>query len=432
MALFDLKNFNGEVFGRYVDTVPNLNRNQLLKSGAIIEKSQYAAMLPDQTGGNYITVPIKARIGGTPDNYDGSTDIKSDSRDTYTQGRIVVGRAHGWTEKDFSSDITGEDFLPAAGEVAEYWDGVDQVTLLATLKGVFGMTGTENVKFVTAHTYDVSENATECGFKEITLNNAIQKALGDNKAKFSLAIMHSKIATDLENLKLLAYMKYTDKDGVERDLTIATLNGRIVLVDDNMPTEAVEAKYVKAVQTDPGALKVTTDGTGTGEIKKATVSTDIPDAAEGDYVKLLPAGTVYTTYVLGAGAIEYTNCGVKYPYEMDRNPKTNGGEDTLYSRQRKIFLRMESASNARRLSPRRMLSYQLVQTGSLQIIMQVPEQSISRRKRSRSHRLKPEVKEVPAWHMQIMSFMEKIISAMSCRKQIFPDFRSGHRIGWIQ
>ncbi|MEI3350007.1 MAG: hypothetical protein V8R18_02540 [Clostridium sp.] len=249
MALFDLKNFNGEVFGRYVDTVPNLNRNQLLKSGAIIEKSQYATMLPDQTGGNYITVPIKARIGGTPDNYDGSTDIKSDSRDTYTQGRIVVGRAHGWTEKDFSSDITGEDFLPAAVEVAEYWDDVDQATLLATLKGVFGMNGTENVKFVTAHTYDVSENATECGFKEITLNNAIQKALGDNKAKFSLAIMHSKIATDLENLKLLAYMKYTDKDGVERELTIATLNGRIVLVDDNMPTEAVEAKYVKAVQT---------------------------------------------------------------------------------------------------------------------------------------------------------------------------------------
>jgi hypothetical protein len=132
-------------------------------------------------------------------------------------------------------------------------------------------------------------------------------------------------------------MKYTDKDGVERDLTMATLNGRTVLVDDNMPTEAVEAKYVKAVQTDPGALKVTTDGTGTGEIKKATVSTDIPDVAEGDYVKLLPAGTVYTTYVLGAGAIEYTNCGVKYPYEMDRNPKTNGGEDTLYARQRKIF-----------------------------------------------------------------------------------------------
>ena len=337
MALFDLKNFNGEVFGAYVDTVPNLNRNALLKSGAIVEKSQYAAMLPDQTGGNYITVPIKARIGGTPDNYDGSTNITADSRETYTHGRIVVGRAHGWTEKDFSTDITGEDFLPAAQEVAEYWDDVDQETLLATLKGVFSMTGAENLKFVNGHTYDVSLDPTNSGFAETTLNNAIQKALGDNKAKFSLAIMHSKIATDLENLKLLAYMKYTDGDGIERDLTLATLNGRTVLIDDNMPTAAAEAKYVKASQTDPGALKVTTAGTGAGEVAKTSVTTDIPDANEGDYVKLLPAGTVYTTYVLGAGAIEYTNCGVKVPYETDRDAKTNGGEDTLYSRQRKLF-----------------------------------------------------------------------------------------------
>ena len=337
MALFDQKNFNGEVFGAYVDRVPNLNRNELLKSGAIVEKPQYATMLPDQTGGNYITIPIKARIGGTADNYDGSTSITADSRETYTHGRIVVGRAHGWTEKDFSSDITGEDFMPAAEEVAEYWDDIDQATILSTLKGIFSMTGTENKKFVDGHTYDVSMSATDTGFKETTLNNAVQQALGDNKGKFSLAIMHSKIATDLENLKLLAYMKYTDGEGIERDLTLATLNGRAVLIDDNMPTTAVAAKYVKAAQTDPGALKVATPGTGTGEVPKSSVTGDIADAADGDYVVLLPAGTAYTTYVLGEGAIEYTNCGAKVPYEMDRNPAKNGGEDTLYSRQRKIF-----------------------------------------------------------------------------------------------
>ena len=337
MALFDQKNFNGEVFGDYVDRVPNLNRNELLKSGAIVEKPQYATMLPDQTGGNYITIPIKARIGGTADNYDGSTSITADSRETYTHGRIVVGRAHGWTEKDFSSDITGEDFMPAAEEVAEYWDDIDQATVLSTLKGVFSMTGSENKKFVDGHTYDVSMSATDTGFKETTLNNAIQQALGDNKGKFSLAIMHSKIATDLENLKLLAYMKYNDGEGIERDLTIATLNGRFVLIDDNMPTDEVAAKYVKAKQTDPGALKVATPGTGAGEVPKSSVTGDVADANDGDYVVLLPAGTAYTTYVLGEGAIEYTNCGAKVPYEMDRNPAKNGGEDTLYSRQRKIF-----------------------------------------------------------------------------------------------
>lgn len=337
MALFDEKNFNGEVFGAYVDKTPNLNRNELLKSGAVVEMKQYATLLPDQVGGNYITIPIKARIGGTADNYDGNTDITADSRATYTHGRIVVGRSHGWTEKDFTSDITGEDFMPAAEEVGEYWDDIDQATLLATLKGVFAMTGAENLKFVNEHTSDISKEATGNVFAETTLNNAIQKALGDNKAKFSLAIMHSQIATNLENIKLLDYMKQTDANGIERDLTLATTNGRLVLVDDNMPTEVVEEEYVRAKATTEGALKVVAGSATEGQVLKDNVKSDIADIAEGDYVVLLPKGIAYTTYVLGNGAIEYTNCGAKVPYEMARDAKTKGGVDTLYSRQRKIF-----------------------------------------------------------------------------------------------
>lgn len=295
MALFDAKNFNGEVFGAYVDKAPNLKRNELLKSGAIVEKSQYASMLPDQTGGNYITIPIKARIGGTAVNYDGKTDITSTSRKTYTHGRIVVGRANGWTEKDFSSDVTGEDFLPATEEIAEYWDDEDQKTILNTLKGVFSMTGKANLEFVNGHTYDISGQDVGNEFDETTLNTGMQKALGDNKAKFALAIMHSVVATGIENKKLVGYLKYTDKDGVEKDLKLFSLNGRLVLVDDDMPTETVAA-----TETTP------------------------------EYVK-------YTTYVLGEGAIEYTNCGAKKPYSMSENDSKNGGETTLWSRQRKIF-----------------------------------------------------------------------------------------------
>ena len=47
--------------------------------------------------------------------------------------------------------------------------------------------------------------------------------------------------------------------------------------------------------------------------------------------------TDYTTYVLGTGAISYEDLGAKVPYEMARDPKTHGGEDTLYMRQRKCF-----------------------------------------------------------------------------------------------
>lgn len=301
-GIFDSKNFNAEVFGAYVEKTPNLNRNELIKSRAIKTRQDIATSFKDQVGGNYVVIPITGRIGGTPQNYNGSTDITSKKLKTYTQGRIVVGRADSWVENDFSYDITGGvDFLgQVAQQIGEYWDTVDQNTLLSVLKGIFAMTGTENLKFVNGHTLDISANTDEAGkFGATTLNNAMQKALGDNKAKFTLAIMHSAVATNLENLQLLEYMKYTDKDGIERKLGLATLNGRVVLVDDSMPIEEVPA--------------VTTAG------------------------KEADAYTKYTTYVLGDGAIEYTDCGAKVPYETDRDAKTNGGQDTLYGRQRKVF-----------------------------------------------------------------------------------------------
>ena len=300
MGIFDGKNFNSNVFMKYVDTVPNLNRNELIKSGALKPRQDIAAACSEQTGSNYITTPLFGRIGKGTQNYDGNTTITANSSLTYSQGRVVIGRADSWVEKDFSYDITaGTDFLKqVAGQVAEYWDEVDQDTLLSTLKGIFSMTGAKNLEFVNNHTNDISATADGSGvFGATTLNNTMQKALGDNKAKFTLAIMHSAVATNLENLQLLEYMKYTDANGIQRNLGIATLNGRTVLIDDNMPTEDVAESSL---------------------------------GAKDGYTK-------YTTYVLGNGAIEYTNGGVKVPYETDRDKFTNGGEDYLISRQRKIF-----------------------------------------------------------------------------------------------
>ena len=44
----------------------------------------------------------------------------------------------------------------------------------------------------------------------------------------------------------------------------------------------------------------------------------------------------YTTYILGRGAITLEDIGDYVPYEMSRDAKTNGGEDTLYVRDRYI------------------------------------------------------------------------------------------------
>lgn len=340
-SVFDSKVFNGEVFRGYIERLPNPTRTELIKSKAIRPRPELAQAMADQTGGNYMTTSLKGLVSGDPQNYDGTTDMEPGKTTTFQHSRVVVGRMKSWVENDFSHDITGgEDFIEnIAAQIAEYWNEVDQGTIIHILKGVFSMTSTEGAKFVNAHTHDVtgktnSEGVIGC-MDGTTLNTGIQRACGDNKGKFSLAIMHSVVATALENLKLLAYLKYTDSNGMERDLAIGTLNGRTVLVDDGMPAEE---GYYAATASDAGALKIIASGTAaSGEVTLANVKKGAfyPTGAAAD-AYVVP-GTRYTTYVLGDGAIEYTDCGAKVPYETGRDPKTNGGQDTLYSRQRKCF-----------------------------------------------------------------------------------------------
>lgn len=305
MAKFDSKSFNPQAFGKYVDRIPNVTKNELAKSGAVGINQNAHDALANQTGSLYARVPYFGRIdGSTSQNNDGGTDIASTNTTTYEQGFVVASRMDGWTEKSFSKNITADvDFMDnVAAQIADYKMDVRQAMLLAILKGVFSMSTTGSTvaakaakEFLDKHIYNITANTGDAALVgAATLNKAIQKAGGDNKNIFKLVIMHSEVATNLENMKLLKYMTYTDADGIERELALATWNGRTVLVDDNMPTEDV--------------------------------------AKAGD----VEAYTAYTTYVLGEGAIILDDIGDAVPYEMSRDPKTNGGQDTLYVRDRYI------------------------------------------------------------------------------------------------
>lgn len=335
MAQFDSKLFNGEAFGKYVEALPKVNKNELLRSGALVQSTEIKNLLSSQTGSFYGTLPIYGRIGGDALNYDGATTITASGMETYSRSVIACGRAKAWTEKDFSVDVTsGVDFMSEVGkQVSEYWDDVNTDILFSVLKGIFSMTGAKNALFVNNHTYNISNEATNNVVEATTLNKAIQNACGDQKGKFSMVLMHSIVATNLENLNLLNYLKYTDANGIQRDLALGTWNGRTVLIDDGMP--AVEG-YYDATSSTVGALKVVASGASTGEINlaDATPYFGSKTLAADDYVV---SDVQYTSYVLGNGAIEYADLGVNVPFEMSRDPKTNGGEDTLYSRERLCY-----------------------------------------------------------------------------------------------
>ena len=284
---FDAKSFNPQAFKYKADRIPRTRMNEMRKSRVLTGNPDIRAVFTTQDGTAYARLAMRGLLDGDAVNYDGQTDITATSTKTFEQGVVVVGRAKAWVEKDFSYDITGgQDFMDnVAKQVADYWQDIDQDTLLAILRGVFAMTSTKGAEFVKKHTYEV-----DGPMEATTLNSATAQACGDHKKKFSMIFMHSVVSTNLENLNLLTALKYTDKEGVTRDLTLYTWNGKLVITDDGMPTEQGEDE-----------------------------------------------STVYTSYALGEGAIEYEDIGAKVPYEMARDPKTNGGQDTLYTRQRKVF-----------------------------------------------------------------------------------------------
>lgn len=298
MSKFNSKTFNPEAFGTYVSKIPNVNKSERARSEAVGGNENAKLALSGQSGSLYARIPYFGRItAATSQNNDGNTDMTSSSTTTFEQGFIVASRMDSWTERSFSRSITaGADFMDnVAEQIGEYKQEVKQGILLAMLKGIFSMKtdGTDKrtaaaKEFIEAHTLDITaEPEPEVGAS--TLNRAIQKACGDNKSAFTLVIMHSRVATNLENLQLMKYLTYTDKDGITRDLALGSWNGRAVLIDDGMPVE---------------------------------------ESADGS--------PLYTTYILGKGAITLEDIGDSVPYEMSRDAKTNGGEDTLYVRDRYI------------------------------------------------------------------------------------------------
>ncbi len=129
MELFDLKTFNAEVFGQYVESIPNMNLNKLLESRAVAGDARLKSLFAPQTGSYKGTLPITGRISKQTVNYDGQTDIGTGKLETYNQQFVVIGRADSWTERDFSQDITGGvDFMSQVGQqVAEYWPSLTPI-----------------------------------------------------------------------------------------------------------------------------------------------------------------------------------------------------------------------------------------------------------------------------------------------------------------
>ncbi|MCL2816120.1 MAG: phage coat protein [Oscillospiraceae bacterium] len=296
-SIFDSKIWNPQVFDRYRETIPLIRTNALLTSGAFKKRADWPTMFPAQAGGNRITTPFTGRLDGEADNYNGVNDMTIDTIGTYQRDIIAIGRMKGWEEKDFTSSITGKDFMPEiAQQVNEWYDNENVGDVLAITNGIFSMplddgdtppVPTINAPFVTSHTHDISGLSGDLSkFSETTIITAAQKACGMNMNVFSIAYMHSFIVANLTKIMQVEYMKFTDINGFTKDVPMATVNGKAVLMDDRLYN---------------------------------------------------PTTGNYTSYILGVGAFDYADLPVQTPSSTSRDEITNGGISMLHTRQRKVF-----------------------------------------------------------------------------------------------
>lgn len=284
--------FDDEIYGRYLESLPHLRKNALIKSGALVKSSLITNAFKSGTGTFARRFPLMGRISDAdPVNYDGRTDIPYDSIGTLSYRASSFGRAKAWGENQFVYDITGGvDPLSWMGQqIADYWDDQLMKTITDVIAGMFSMTDAVSAEFVEKHTFDITgADSLDKELGDTTLNSAVQRASGQYKGIFTSVIMHSDVATNLENQKLLNYVKGTDPNGMERDMSMATWNGRRVIIDDGVPFD--------------------------------------PDTGK------------YTTYLLGSGAFYHDELGAKNAVEKERIPREKGGIDILINRRRSYII----------------------------------------------------------------------------------------------
>lgn len=284
--------FDAELFIHQWNEEPDPVKTAFLNSGVLAPDPLIAGQLASD--GNLFTVPFYNILDGDEVNYNGQTDITASESTAGSQTGVAYGRAKGFTARNFVAELSGADpFGHIVSSVAKYWNKKRQKRIIGLLDGVFGITSDADWA---KHTVDLSDGTVAAPHKieASTLADAATEILGDNREAFALAIMHSTVAHTLEKLEMLEFWKYTDANGIERPMNIASANGFTVIVDDGVPITAAT----------------------TGESA---------------------APAKYTTYLLGRGVLRTAPGRLDVPVETARDPAKNGGQDTLYTRIREAI-----------------------------------------------------------------------------------------------
>jgi hypothetical protein len=280
--------FDPDVFTEYMQEQSCLNF-AIIQSGILQDDPIIQKMLGNE--GNVGTAPFFNPIDNEGDalNYDGKTDNTPTELTTNKQIFMAISRMKAWKEVDFVRYLSGKSPLQnlATKLVVPYWTYQWQKDLVATIKGIMGVTEMKT------HKTDLSvTSGSITDANKIDLNTplrASQKAIGDKRRDFTLFICHSTVATRLVELNIAQNIKYTVPNAVQQ-IELKQIGDMIIFECDDLTVDNTKPEF-----------------------------------------------PVYHSYMVGRGTFLKAEKKVSHPYDTDYDPEKLGGVSMLYTKQARVM-----------------------------------------------------------------------------------------------
>lgn len=276
------------LFSPYVQQLTE-EKSRLVRSG-VLARSEFLDMAL-AGGGLTFDVPSFRDLDSDADRvstdtahaeFGGAAEPDPFKIETSQEVAVRLSRNGSWSSSDLTGALAGRDPMEAiASRVSEYWARRLQQIFIATINGVI-LDNTANDSG--DYTNDVSGAAFQDGVTNFTPEAFIDTALtmGDSMDDVTVMFVHSVVKARMQKLNLIDFIP--DSEG---RIAFETYLNRLLIVDDTMPR----------------------------------------------------TGSVYDSWLFGAGAVQMGMGSPKVPTEVERKAGAGngGGQEVLYNRNEYIL-----------------------------------------------------------------------------------------------
>lgn len=271
----------GDNFNSYV-VEESIRRNAFAASGVLAFDAAIATFMSDQ--GYILNMPHFKRLANDEPN--ASSD---DPAAVAVPKKIGTGaevarklmRNQGWSSADLNTALIAKDPLDViADQLADYWAGVNQTTILKIALGILAdNVANDGGDMLLKVATDASGAASDAElFSDNVMINAAQ-TMGDAKGKLNAIAVHSVIHSRMQTIGALVD-HYDPETG---ELKFQTFQGKRVIMDDDMPvTQGTNRKTYTSIIFGGAAFRQ-----GLGTPKTPSEVGRAPDQGNGEGVETL-------------------------------------------------------------------------------------------------------------------------------------------------